>query len=63
MSGYNTKGSSTITTPLGTNAAVPFLKEDYIDPSVVIILMYLYSNAHPKIQFTVHKCARFTHYP
>ena len=25
------------------------------------MIMYLYSNVHPKIQFDVHKCAWFTH--
>jgi hypothetical protein len=27
------------------------------------MLMYLSSNAHPEIQFSVHQCARFTHCP
>ncbi len=27
------------------------------------MLMYLASNAHPEIQFSVHQCARFCHAP
>ena len=31
--------------------------------SVIGILVYISSNAHPDIQFSVHQCARFSHIP
>jgi hypothetical protein len=31
--------------------------------SVIGMLMYLSNNAYPEIQFAVHQCARFTHFP
>jgi hypothetical protein len=55
MSNCNTRGSLALTSPLGTDA--------WNYASAVGILIYLLSNAHPKIQFLVHQCIRFTHCP
>jgi histone deacetylase 1/2 len=63
MSECNTKGSPALSTPLGTNADGPRRKETWHYASVIGMLMYLSSNAHPEIQFSVHQCARFTHCP
>jgi hypothetical protein len=63
MSECNTRGSAALTTPLGTDAAGPHRTEKWNYASVIGMLMYLSSNAHPEIQFAVHQCARFTHCP
>ena len=31
--------------------------------SIVRMLMYLSSNSHPDIQYAVHQCMCFTHFP
>jgi hypothetical protein len=63
MSDCNTRGSPALSAPLGTNADGPRRKDSWNYASVVGMLMYLSSNAHPEIQFSVHQCARFTHCP
>jgi hypothetical protein len=63
MSDCNTKGSPALSAPLGTDADGPRRKETWHYASVIGMLMYLSSNAHPEIQFAVHQCARFTHCP
>ena len=63
MTDCNTKGSPSTASPLATDASGPRRKESWSYPSVVGMLMYLASNAHPEIQFAVHQCARFTHCP
>jgi hypothetical protein len=63
MSDCRTRGSPTLITPLGTDAAGPHRKETWNYASIIGMLMYLSSNAHPEIQFAVHQCARFTHCP
>jgi hypothetical protein len=63
MSECNTKGSPALSTPLGTDADGPRRKETWHYASAIGMLMYLSSNAHPEIQFSVHQCAQFTHCP
>jgi hypothetical protein len=63
MSNCNTRGSPALSSPLGTDADGPRRKELWNYASAVGMLMYLSSNAHPEIQFSVHQCARFTHCP
>jgi hypothetical protein len=63
MSDCNTKGSPALSSPLGTDADGSHRKEAWHYASVIGMLMYLSSNAHPEIQFSVHQCARFTHCP
>jgi hypothetical protein len=63
MSDCNTKGSPALSAPLGTDADGPRRNETWHYASVIGMLMYLSSNAHPEIQFAVHQCARFTHCP
>ena len=63
MTDCNTRGSPALSTPLGTNADGPRRKDAWHYASVIGMLMYLSSNAHPEIQFAVHQCARFTHCP
>ena len=63
MSDCNTRGSPALTSPFGTDADGPHRKDPWNYASIVGMLMYLLSNAHPEIQFLVHQCARFTHCP
>jgi hypothetical protein len=64
MSDCNTPGSPALSAPLGTNTPDgPQRKDTWSYASVIGMLMYLSSNAHPEIQFAVHQCARFTHCP
>jgi hypothetical protein len=59
----NTRGSPSTMTPLGTDTKGMHRKDSWNYASIIGMLMYLSSNAHPEIQFTVHKCAHFTHCP
>jgi hypothetical protein len=63
MSDCNTRGSPTLSAPLGTNTDGPRQKDTWSYTSAIGMLMYLSSNAHLEIQFTVHQCAQFTHCP
>ena len=49
--------------PLPTDAGGDAFQEPWQCSSVIGMMMYLASNAHPQIQFAVHQCARFTHCP
>ena len=59
----NTQISPTKVTPLRTDANRPHHKEQWNYTSVIGILMYLSSNAHPEIKFEVHQCDWFNHPP
>ena len=63
MENCNTKATPCNKEPLGTNAdgPPPIGRFDYAQ--VVGMLMYLSSNSRPDIQYAVHQCARFTHFP
>jgi hypothetical protein len=62
MSKCNIWGSPALSTPLRrTDTDGPCRKETWNYASVIGMMMYLSSNAHPKIQFAVHQCAQFTH--
>ena len=49
--------------PLGTDADGDPFDEEWSYPSVVSMLLYLFSNSRPNIQLTVHQCVQFTHSP
>jgi hypothetical protein len=60
----SSRESEALSTPLlGTDADGPRRKETWNYASVIGMMMYLSSNTHPKIQFAVHQCARFTRCP
>jgi hypothetical protein len=63
MSDCNTKMTPCNQTPLGSDpdGAPITCKFDYA--SAVGMLIYLSSNSRPDIQYAVHQCARFTHFP
>ena len=61
MSDFNTLGYQVISSPLGTDSTGAHRKDIWNYASVIGMMMYLASNAHPGIQFAVHQCARFTH--
>ena len=63
MSECNTRGSPAISSPLGTDATEAHRKDSWNYASIIGMMMYLASNAHPEIQFAVHQCARFAHCP
>lgn len=62
MSDYNTRGSPALSVPLETDAHGPNREDQWQShASLIGMLMYLSSNAHPEIQFAIHQCAHFTH--
>ena len=63
MSDCNTEGYPTKVTPLGIDANGPHWKERWNYASVIWMIMYLSSKAHPGIKFAVHQCNRFSHIP
>ena len=63
MSDCNTRESPVIYSPLGTNTDGAHQKDSWNYASVIGMIMYLASNAHPEIQFADYKCDRFTHFP
>jgi hypothetical protein len=63
MTDCNVRGSPSTTNGLGTDANGARRKEKWNYASIIGMMMYLSSNAHPEIQFAVHQCARFTHCP
>jgi len=63
MTDCNIRGSPSTTNGLGTDANGARRKESWNYASIIGMMMYLSSNAHPEIQFAVHQCARFTHCP
>ncbi len=63
MTDCNAKDTPCNQMPLGTDANGKPRQEEWNYASAVGMLMYLCSNAHPEIQYAVHQCARFTHFP
>jgi hypothetical protein len=63
MTNCNTKATPCYQTPLGTNPEGESVTGKFEYASAVGILMYLSSNSRPDIQYAVHQCARFTHFP
>ena len=63
MSDCNTRGSPAIYSPLGTNTNGSHQKDIWNYASVIGMIMYLASNAHPEIKFADDNCDRFTHFP
>ena len=61
ISYFNTQGYPTKVTSLGTDTNGPHIKEQWNYASVIGMLMYLSSNSHPGIQFSVPQCAQFSH--
>ena len=63
MTDYNTKATPCKQTPLGTDPNGHAITGKFEYSSVVGMLMYLSSNSRPDIQYSVHQCARFNHFP
>jgi hypothetical protein len=63
MENCNTKSTPAAIGPIGTDASGEPFNEEWSYPQVVGMLLYLSSNSRPDIQFAVHQCARFTHFP
>jgi hypothetical protein len=63
MTDCNTKATPCNKVPLGTDPnGLPTTKK-FEYASAVGMLLYLSSNSRPDIQYAVHQCARFTHFP
>jgi hypothetical protein len=63
MADCNTKSTPCNQVPLGTNTDGEPVTGRFEYASAVGMLMYLSSNTRPDIQYAVHQCARFTHFP
>ena len=63
MKDCNTKSTPCNQVPLGTNPDGDPITGKFEYASAVGMLMYLSSNSRPDIQYAVHQCARFTHFP
>jgi hypothetical protein len=63
MTECNTKATPCNQTPLGTDPNGQEISGNFEYSSVVGMLMYLCSNSRPDIQYSVHQCARFNHFP
>jgi hypothetical protein len=63
MTDCNTKATPCNQIPLGTNPEGDPVSGKFEYASAVGMLMYLSSNSRPDIQYAVHQCARFTHFP
>ena len=59
----NTKTTPCNQVPLGSDPSGDPVTGKFEYASVVGMLMYLSSNSRPDIQYAVHQCARFTHFP
>jgi hypothetical protein len=59
----NSAPTPTLATPLGTDKDDDPLGESFNYRSVVGMMLYLSSNAHPEIAFAVSQCARFVQAP
>ena len=62
LDGNNNITLSSINSLVKDAGAPPFDEPWYFD-FFIGVLMYLYRNFRPDIQFTVHQCVRFTHNP
>ena len=63
MKDCNTKATPCNADPLGTDADGQNVTGKFEYASAVGMLMYLSSNTRPDIQYAVHQCARFSHFP
>ena len=63
MKDCNTKATPCNQVPLGTDAHGEPVTGKFEYASAVGMLMYLCSNTRQDIQYAVHQCARFTHFP
>jgi Reverse transcriptase (RNA-dependent DNA polymerase) len=63
MKDCNTKSTPCNQVPLGSNPDGDPVTGKFDYASAVGMLMYLSSNSRPDIQYAVHQCARFTHFP
>ena len=63
MATCHSKATPCNQTPLGTDPYGEPVTGKFDYASVVGMLMYLSSNSRPDIQYSVHQCARFTHFP
>jgi hypothetical protein len=63
MENCNTKTTPCNQVPLGEDRNGSNVTGKFEYSSVVGMLMYLSSNTRPDIQYSVHQCARFNHFP
>jgi hypothetical protein len=63
MTHCNTKSTPCNQLPLGTDPQGLPITGKFEYASAVGMLLYLSSNSRPDIQYAVHQCARFTHFP
>jgi Reverse transcriptase (RNA-dependent DNA polymerase) len=63
MTDCNTKATPCNKLPLGTDPNGAPITGKFEYASAVGMLLYLSSNSRPDIQYAVHQCARFTHFP
>ena len=63
MEDCNSARTPCSTTPLGKDEDGLLFDEDWEYASIIGMLMYLATNSRPDIAYSVHQCARFTHYP
>ena len=63
MTTCNTKATPCNQEPLGTDPSGDPVSGKFDYASAVGMLMYLCSNTRPDIQYAVHQCARFSHFP
>jgi len=59
----NIKATPAALDPLGSDATGEPYREDWNYSAAVGMLLYLFSNTRPDIQFAVHQCTRFAHEP
>lgn len=63
MTACHAKATPSNQVPLGTDVNGEPVTGKFDYASAVGMLMYLSSNSRPDIQYAVHQCARFTHFP
>ena len=63
MADCNTKATPCGQEALGSDLGGTAISGKFDYSSVVGMLMYLSSNSRPDIQYAVHQCARFNHFP
>ena len=63
MMNCNTKATPCNAEPLGMNLDGDPITGKFDSASVIRMLMYLCANTRPDIQYAIHQCARFTHFP
>jgi len=63
MTNATSKSTPAAEQPLGSDKDGPLFDEEWSYPAAVGMLLYIFSNTRPDIQFAVHQVARFSHSP